>query len=76
MNKLLHLGLVKLLAAGLVLGSFRGYVALFDNEAANPRRIYPYSVGSLPQADRAALEAGIPVANDEELCRLLEDYLS
>lgn len=76
MNKVLRGLLARLLACGLVLGSFRGYVALFDMGQEVPRRIYPYCVDSLPDADRQALAEGIPVANEEELRRLLEDYLS
>lgn len=76
MNKVLRKLFAYLMAAGLVLGSFRGYVALFDKGKQEPRMVYPYAVASLPKADREALDAGIAVANDEELRRLLEDYLS
>lgn len=76
MNKVLRKLFVQLLTAGLVLGSFRGYVALFDKGKAEPRMVYPYVTAALPQADQEALEAGIPIASEEELRRLLEDYLS
>lgn len=76
MNKVLRKLPGYLLAFGLVLGSFRGYVALFDKGTEIPRMVYPYSVANLPPADQQALAAGIPVANEEELGRLLEDYLS
>lgn len=76
MNKVLRGAFAPLLAAGLVLGSFRGYVALYDKGKEEPRMVYPYAVAGLPIADRQALEVGIPVANEDELCRFLEDYLS
>lgn len=60
----------------LTLGCFKGYVALFDKGAAEPRQIYPCPVSALPPADQQALEAGIPVRSEEELNRLLEDFLS
>ena len=60
----------------VVLGSWRGYVALFDKGAEEPRQIYPYPVSSLPPADQAALEEGIVIRNDRDLQQLLEDYLS
>lgn len=75
MNKVLR-QLARLLAAGLVLGTFRGYVALFDKGEETPRMVYPHSVADLPPADQQALAVGIPVANAEALSRLLEDYLS
>lgn len=76
MNKVLRNLFASLLTAGLVLGSFRGYVALFDKGKGEPRMVYPYATAALPQADQQALEAGIPVKSEEELRRLLEDYLS
>lgn len=65
-----------LLALYVVLGCWKGYVALFDPGKEEPRQIFPTQVASLPQADREALEAGIPVRNRRDLEQLLEDYLS
>ena len=64
------------LSVVLVLGAYKGYVALYNEGEAEPRQIYPYPVNVLPPADQKALEAGIPVRTDEELNRLLEDFLS
>lgn len=72
MNKLLPL----MLALGLMLGSYKGYIALFDREQEEPKQVFPYAVTSLPPDDQKALRQRIPVANEGELCRLLEDYLS
>ena len=52
----------------LTLGCFRGYLALFDKGASEPKQIFPCQVSSLPDADREALEKGIPVLpNDRYL---------
>lgn len=64
------------LAMALVLGSFRGFIALFDSGQVEPRYIYPYAVASLPEEDRLALSQGIRLKDQEALCRLLEDFLS
>lgn len=70
----------KLLSTALLLyvvvGTWKGYVALFDKGAEEPRQIFPYPVASLPPADQAALEEGIVIRNDRDLQQLLEDYLS
>lgn len=68
--------LTPILLLYLTLGCFRGYLALYDRGASEPKQIYPCQVSSLPDADRQALEDGIPVRSEEELQRLLEDFLS
>lgn len=68
--------LSSLLALYVILGSWKGYVALFDEDATEPRQIYPCKVISLPQADQQALESGILIRNQRDLDRLLEDFLS
>ena len=65
-----------LLALYLVVGSWKGYVALFEEDALEPWQIFPTRITSLPPADQAALEEGIKVLNQRDLDRLLEDYLS
>ena len=65
-----------LLALYLVLGSWKGYVALFQQGKSEPRQIFPTQVSSLPEADQQALEEGIIVRSDKKLQQLLEDYLS
>lgn len=64
------------LALYVVLGTWKGYVALFDKGKDEPRQIFPNTVASLPAEDQAALEKGIVVRNDRQLQQLLEDYLS
>ena len=68
--------LPSLLSLFVVLGSYKGYIALFDEDAAEPKQIFPCKVASLPPADQQALEEGILVRNDRDLNQLLEDYLS
>lgn len=60
----------------LVLGTWKGYVALFEAGEAEPMRIYPYTVASLPAADQTALENGVIIRNSTQLEQALEDYLS
>ena len=64
------------LTLSLVLGSWKGYVALFHKDADEPTQIFPCPVSSLPDADRTALEKGIPIRNQRDLQQVIEDYLS
>lgn len=68
--------LFSMLALLLLLGSHKGYVALFQAGSEEPMQIFPYRVTSLPPADQAALEQGIPIRSESELAQRLEDYLS
>ena len=63
-------------ALTLLLGSWKGYVALFEKDASEPTQIFPYAVSSLPPADQTALEQGIPIRNQRDLQQVIEDYLS
>lgn len=65
-----------LLALYLLLGSWKGYVALFEKGSEEPRQIFPCPVSTLPEADQQALEQKIPIRNDRDLQQILEDYLS
>ena len=65
-----------LLALTFVLGSYKGYLALWEDNDPDPKQIFPCPVSSLPQADQEALEKGIYIGSNNELSRLLEDYLS
>lgn len=60
----------------LVIGTWKGYVALFDQGAQEPRQIFPCPVAALPQCDQEDLAQGIIVRNQRDLEQLLEDYLS
>lgn len=69
-------GCLSVLVLYLLLGSWKGYVALFENGSEEPRQIFPCQVSSLPEADQLALEEKIPIRNDRDLQQVLEDYLS
>lgn len=58
-----------------VLGTWKGYVALFDRGAQEPRMIYPRTVDSLPAEDQTALEEGIVIRNQNQLEQALEKYV-
>jgi len=60
----------------LVLGTWKGYVALFREGQEEPWQIFPTPVAALPESDRQALGAGIIVRSEKKLQELLEDYLS
>ena len=60
----------------ILLGSHRGYVALWRNPAEKPAVVFPTPVSSLPREDQLALEKGIVVRSNRELQKLLEDLLS
>ena len=70
----------RLISAVLLLyvvgGVWKGYVALFDQGAVEPKQIFPCPVEALPEADQNALKNGIIVRNQRDLQQLLEDYLS
>ena len=68
--------LTAMLALYVILGSWKGYVAIFEKGETEPRQIFPTQVTSLPPADQQALEKGIIVRNERDLNQLLEDYLS
>lgn len=61
---------------GFVVGSWQGYIALWQQGQQQPMRVFPYSVASLPPADQKALEEGIAVDDAHSLAQLLQDYLS
>ena len=71
-----HTGICTFLALYLILGCWKGYVALFEKGQTEPRQIFPTALEALPPADQQALTDGIIVRNDRDLQQLLEDYLS
>ena len=68
--------LTVLAALYLLLGSWKGYVALFEKGQEEPRQIFPCPVDTLPEEDRKALEEKIPIRSPKALEEALEDYLS
>ena len=76
MHRIDKRALTSLLALAVIVGNWKGYVAIFEKGAAEPRQIFPTQIASLPEADQQALDAGILVRNQRDLEQLLEDYLS
>lgn len=76
----MHKNTTQILALSLLimflLGSHKGYLALWKEDRPEPFQIFPVKVSSLPQADQEALEKGIPARSELELSSLLEDFLS
>ena len=68
--------LVKMLALYLILGCWKGYVALFEKGKDEPRQIFPCLVDSLPEEDQQILKDGLPIHSQKALQEALEDYLS
>ena len=76
MHRIIHRIPSILLALGLILSSYRGYVALYQEGNQEPRQVFPYRVETLPVSDQLALEKGIPVLSEKALQYLLEDFTS
>ena len=72
----LSTGPICLLLALYLLGSHKGYLALWKEDRPEPYQIFPVKVASLPQSDQEKLAQGIPARSDLELSSLLEDFLS
>ena len=68
--------LSSLLLLYLILGTWKGYVALYQQNRTEPTQIFPCKVSALPEIDQLSLEKGIPIRNSRDLQQLLEDYLS
>ena len=64
------------LAAMYLLGSHKGYLALWKEDRPEPFQIFPCPVDTLPEDQQAALKDGIRARSDLELAGLLENYLS
>ena len=64
------------LVLAFLLGSYKGYVALWIPPVREPAQVFPYRISSLPPEDQRLLENGISIGSEKELQYLLEDYLS
>lgn len=62
--------------AVFLLGSHKGYLALWKDGNPEPFQIFPVKADSFPVSDQLALEEGIPARSELELAELLEDFLS
>ena len=68
--------MILLLLVGFIVGSHRGYIALWRTDRTSPIMVFPYPVSSLPLCDQQALNRGIRIEDGTELAQLLEDFLS
>ena len=76
MHKISRRTLVWTASLILLLGSWRGHVALFMADKETPLEVYPVRTDLLPIADQKLLLEGITVREPTELTRILEDLLS
>ncbi len=60
----------------VVLGCWKGHLAVFEGNAEEPRQIYPQKIDALPEDDQEALAEGILIRDPRRLEELLRDYLS
>ena len=65
-----------LLVCSLYLGLHNGYIALWSTQQEKPLQVFPYKAALYPKIDRYALEEGLPIGNEAELEKFLEDLLS
>ena len=68
--------LYSILCFGFLLGIYEGRIALWKDNDPKPYKVFPYSAGLLPRKDRETLRKGIYLENEEQLRKLVEDYLS
>lgn len=61
-------------ATGYVAGVLDNRLAIYIAGQDKPALITDIDIRTLPNADQAALRAGLPIASDEALAHLLEDY--
>lgn len=60
----------------LILGVYRGYVALWRGEDPEPEVVTRVPAAMLPEEDRRALERGLVLPEGYSPARALEDYCS
>ena len=56
--------------------SYGGKLAVFRFHEDHPLLIFDVYVSTLPEYDQRLLQEGIPAEGDEQLTRLIEDYIS
>ena len=62
--------------AAYTLGVWEGQLAVFEGDAAFPKKLYDVPISSLPPLEQQKLKEGISVQSTDELQILLEDYTS
>ena len=65
-----------LLLLSFILGTSRGFVAVWRDDDPQPWLVTDMPVSALPKADQDALEQGIRLPDDMPMAQALEDYCS
>ena len=63
-------------AAAYRIGEWEGKLAVFLADSPSPDEVFAVYVSTLPPEEQQRISAGIEVADEVELARLLEDYTS
>lgn len=61
---------------GYILGAWEGKLAVFLAGNPTPDEVFDVYLVTLPEEEQRALEAGIPIPDEETLQKRLEDYTS
>lgn len=62
--------------SGYYLMEYKGMIGVFPAKGGEPISVLDVDVRTLPDEDRAALADGVFAADEDELCRRIEDYSS
>ena len=65
-----------IITLAFLLGTYQGYVELWEGEDPLPVKVFPYSVKLFPEEDRQILEDGIRIRDLPELAARIEDLIS
>ena len=60
----------------MMLGIFEGKLALYIGKSRYPDTVYDFFVRNLPPEDQNLLSEGIKISSEEELSKILEDFMS
>jgi hypothetical protein len=55
------------------IGSYRGYVAIWEDNCAEPIKVFPYCTRIFPEEDRKLLENRIPAGMKIEAGNVIEN---
>ena len=67
---------IAVLMLSLYLGLCGDYLALWDTNQMQPKKVYPYHISLYSKIDRSSLEKGIEITSPSQLSQLLDDFLS
>ncbi len=65
-----------ILLLALYLGLHDGYLAIINSTGDAPVKVFPYCASLFPKADQEALAQGIPLENELDYHKRMEDFLS